>query len=143
MKFLAVIPLPYGLQTSAALQSYPFPIPQTAGSNGVPGILATGTILNAAIQPSLGRPLAGGASRRRLELIPAGSLYGDRLMQLDWRFARNFQVGRTRIQPQLDIYNLLNDNAVISYVGSFGGAWQRPRSILPARMFRLGVDIKF
>ena len=143
VKFLAVIPLPYGLQTSAAFQSYPFPIPQTAGSNGVPGILATGTILNAAIQPSLGRPLAGGASRRRLELIPAGSLYGDRLMQLDWRFARNFQVGRTRIQPQLDIYNLFNDNAVIGYVGSYGGAWQRPRSILPARTFRLGVDIKF
>ena len=143
VKFLAVIPLPYGLQTSATFQSYPFPVPQTAGSNGVPGILATASILNADIEPSLGRPLSGGASSKRVELIPGGSLYGDRLVQLDWRFARNFQVGRTRIQPQLDIYNLLNDNAVISYQGTFGGSWQRPTSILPGRLVRLGVDIKF
>ena len=43
-----------------------------------------------------------------------GTEYGaeNRYTLLDVRFSRNFQFGRTRVQPRIDVYNVLNSDAV-------------------------------
>src|SRR5439155_13998652 len=90
VKGLAVYPLPWwGLQTSATFQSLPGP--QILASLAVPAAL---------IAPSLGRSLAGGARSATVALVAPGTMYGERLHQVDFRVAKNVTVGPTRLQPQ-------------------------------------------
>ena len=92
----------------------------------------------------LGRNLSTGPNGTVIvNLIPSGTLYGERLNQIDTRFAKNFTLGRSRIQAQVDLYNLLNDNPVMSLNTRYGTAWQQPVSILPGRLFKVGAQWNF
>ena len=107
-------------------------------------ILGYLTSTNAQIAPSLGRNLAGGAgSVVTAQIVPPGTVYGDRLNQLDFRITKNVTAGRIRFQPQFDIYNLLNNNATLSLNYSYGSAWQRPVAIEPGRLIKAGVQVNF
>jgi len=107
-----------------------------------PNILANYVATNAEVLPSLGRPLSGGAANVTVNLVAPGTLYGDRLEQLDMRFTKIIRVGRMRSNLSLDIYNVLNSN-VVRTVNNTYSAWQRPTSILDARLFKLGAQIDF
>ena len=140
VKALAVYPLPWwGLQTSATYQGL-------AG----PQILANATIGNAAIAPSLGRSLSACPATGTctatvsVSLIPPGTLYGDRLHEVDFRLSKTVKLpqGR-RIQGIVDVYNLLNGSAVITQNNSYGSAWLRPTQILQARLVKFGVQLDF
>jgi outer membrane receptor protein involved in Fe transport len=133
VKLLGVYQLPWwGIQTSATYQGLPGP-----------AITASWAAPNALIAPSLGRNLPGGAANATIPLIPFGTLYGERMHQIDARVARSFKVARARLQPQLDVYNLANANPVLVLNNTFGPAWQQPLSILPGRIAKLGVQIDF
>ena len=43
----------------------------------------------------------------------------------------------------VDLYNLLNGNAVITQNNTFGTAWQRPTLILQPRLLKFGVQLDF
>ena len=47
-------------------------------------------------------------------LLP-GQLYGDRVNQVDMRFAKVLRFGRTRTLVGLDLYNLFNANPGLTY----------------------------
>jgi hypothetical protein len=49
------------------------------------------------------------------------------------------------MQGQVDIFNLNNSNAIASVASTLYGvaAYQRPSSVLQARMIRLGVQLKW
>src|SRR4029434_9282974 len=104
LKLVGVYPLPWWkLQTSASLQSLVYP---QEPQNAFPGILAIRAYSTAEIQPSLGRPLTGGIRSLNLNIVPPGTMYGDRIYQLDLRVTRTFQLRNGgKIQPQLDLYN--------------------------------------
>ena len=140
VKLSGVYPLPYGFSTSAAFQSIVYP-QEFYGNFG--GILAANAVTSAQIAPSLGRPLSSGAESITLQMIPAGSLFGDRIYQLDWRLTRNFNIGNKRIQPQLDIYNVTNDNSVLTMNNTYGKQWQQPLSILQGRVIKFGLQATF
>jgi hypothetical protein len=72
-----------------------------------------------------------------------GSLYLDRVNQLDFSVSRTFQLGRARITPQLDLFNALNVSPVVAQVNTFGSALGRPNRILDARLLRIGVQMEF
>src|SRR5262249_18033285 len=112
-------------------------------SQAVPGILAQRSYSIAEIRPSLGRDLAGGARSVLLSVVPPGTLYEDRMYQLDFRFTRNFKAGKGRIQPQVDVYNLFNDNTVLTQNYAYGAAWRRPLTIVQGRTFKFGVQADF
>ena len=69
-------------------------------------------------------------------------MYGERLNQLDLRFSKILTFGRTRAAINLDLNNALNGNAVLSQNNNFA-AWQRPTSILQARVAKIGAQIDF
>lgn len=98
---LLTYPLPWwGLQASATYQS-------------VPGPEITWAPPAALIAPSLGRGLAGGALAATAPPVKPGTLYGERLQQVDVRVGKTSGLGTGRISPQVDIYNLLSANAVL------------------------------
>src|SRR4029077_19998870 len=74
---------------------------------------------NSVISPSLGRNLSNNAPTATVNLIEPGTLYGDRLNEIDLRFAKILRFGRTRANVGLDIYNIMNRAPVLTYNQAF------------------------
>ena len=100
-------------------------------------------VTNAIAQPSLGRPLSSG--NVTVNLVPRGTLYGERINNIDLRIAKILRFGQTRTQFGVDLYNLLNSDAVTMYNNGYSptGAWLTPTAILPARYVRLNLQLDF
>jgi hypothetical protein len=131
-KFLGSYTIPrVNVQMSGTLQSLPGP-----------QILANYNAPNAVVAPSLGRSLSGGAANVTVNLVKPGTMYGERMNQLDLRLAKIMRVGRTRMNVNVDFYNALNGNAVLTQNDSFA-VWQQPTSILLARFVKLSAQFDF
>ncbi len=132
-KFLGTYLLPkIDVNLAATFQSVPGPL-----------ISANYTALNAQIQPSLGRPLSGGAANATINLIAPGTMYGERANQLDWRVSKAFKVlnGR-RATVNLDIYNMLNVSTVIQENSAYA-VWRTPQRIIDGRLFKISGQFDF
>ena len=70
-----------------------------------------------------------------MNLIEPGTLYGDRVNEIDLRFAKILKFGRTRTNVGFDLYNVLNSAAVLSYNQTFSptGNWLVPNSACCSR----------
>ncbi len=95
----------------------------------------------------LNRPFAGvGGQTITVNLIEPGTLYGDRVTQIDMRFAKILRFGRTRTTVGLDVYNITNSNAILTYNQTFvptTDTWLRPNSVLQARFMKLSAQMDF
>jgi hypothetical protein len=133
-KLYGVYPLPWaGLQVSATLQVVPGP-----------QITASYLMTNAQVQPSLGRPLgAGAAGTVTVPLVAPGTLYADGGRQLDVRFSKRFTLGRTRLNANVDLLNIINASAVQALSSTYGVAWQRPSQIQGPRTAQLSAQLSF
>jgi hypothetical protein len=122
------------VQLSAVFQSKPGAM--LAANYAVP---------NAAVLPSLGRDLSGNAPNVTVNLVTPGTMYGDRINQLDVRVGRTLKYGRSRSLLALDIYNALNSSAVLIYNNAFvpNGTWLQPLTILTPRFLRFTAEINF
>jgi hypothetical protein len=130
-KFLGVFPLPWwGLMTSATFQSVPGP-----------QITASYTVRSGQVLASLGRNLSAGTAT--VQLIAPGTMFGDRLNQLDYRLTKNFTIGRVRAQGQFDLFNLLNVSPALLKNNTYGTLWQQPTAVLAGRLFKLGAQFNF
>jgi hypothetical protein len=100
---------------------------------------------NAFITPSLGRPLAGNAPNATINLVAPGSMYGDRVNQLDFRVAKILKFGRSRLMAGIDLYNALNSSAVLTYNTAFipGGTWLQPITFVTGRLVKFSAEITF
>jgi hypothetical protein len=107
---------------------------------------------NAALAPILGRNLSSGANGNIVvNLIDPGTVYGDRVNELDVRIAKILRFGRTRTNVGVDIYNLFNANPALTYnpAYSFNPAlatqapWPRPQTVLTPRFAKVSAQIDF
>jgi Carboxypeptidase regulatory-like domain len=123
-----------GIELAATFQSKPGP--QLAADYAAP---------NSVVAPSLGRNLSGDASNVTINLIPPGTMYGERINQLDFRVAKILKFGGARSMVALDVYNALNSSAVLTYNNAFvpGGTWLQPLTILTPRFFRITAEVSF
>jgi hypothetical protein len=95
----------------------------------------------------LNRPFAGvGGQTVTVNLVEPGTLYGERINQIDMRFAKILRFGRTRSTVGIDVYNLVNSNAVLTHNLTFvptTDTWLRPNSVLQPRFVKLSAQIDF
>jgi hypothetical protein len=123
------------VEVSATFQSKPGA--QLAANYNIPA---------ATIAQSLGRLPSGGVANVTVNLITPGSLYGDRVNELDLRFSKILRFRGTRTKISLDMYNALNANAVLSYNQTYNPAtttWLTPTSVLAARVMKIGASFDF
>jgi hypothetical protein len=106
---------------------------------------------NSVISPSLGRNLANNAPTATVNLIEPGTLYGDRVNEIDLRIAKILRFGRTRTNIGVDIYNVTNASPVLTYNQAFvlpsatnpNGSWLTPTNVLQPRFFKISAQIDF
>jgi hypothetical protein len=94
-------------------------------------------------ETSLGRGFASGIPIQFLNLVPPGTMYGDRLNGVDLRFGKNFRYGRTRTMIALDIFNLTNANTITRVNALSGASFDRVIEFVPPRVLRFGVKVRF
>jgi hypothetical protein len=141
----------FGIQTQfRGLASYELPgigAQLSATFQSKPGTLlaANYAVPNAAVAASLGRELSGNASNVTVNLVAPGARYGDRINEMDVRLGKILRHGRSRTMLAVDIYNVLNSSAGLTYNNAFvpGVAWPRPNTILTPRFFRITAEADF
>jgi hypothetical protein len=132
VKFLGTYSVPrVDVQIAATFRSLPGPA-YTAN------YLAT----NAVVQPSLGRPLSGGAVTATVNLVDPGQAYGEQTNLLDLRFSKFFKFSRYRTSLNLDLSNALNSSGITS-VNSNYAAWLTPTGIHLARFYKISGSFDF
>ena len=83
----------------------------------------------------------GQASMSMLLESPRVSMV-ERIVQLDFKVARTFRLGRYSILPTFEVFNVNNSDAIISYVTTNvlgGSGYLTPNSIMQGRIFGFGV----
>jgi hypothetical protein len=112
-----------------------------ANWNAPVGTVATPGTVSAA----LGRQAVGVGNTISINLIAPGEKWGDRVNEIDFRFAKILRFGGTRTHVGIDIFNVLNQGAILTYNQTFapGGAWLRPNSVLTPRFVKVSAQIDF
>jgi hypothetical protein len=113
-------------------------------------LAANWNVTNAtSIAPVVGRTVAGPATTA-INLIAPGEVWGDRVNEFDIRVAKVLKFGRVRSNVGIDVYNLLNSNAILAYnqtysptVTSGSGAWLAPQQVLTPRFLKISAQIDF
>jgi hypothetical protein len=124
-KLVGTYPLPFGVRLSGNLQSQP-------GTERVITYEVTRTLV-----PTLTQP------RVLVRLTEPGSQYNDRVNQIDLSVSKTIRTGKTTIQPEASLFNVLNANPVVTQVNTFGPALNNAQTILAPRLLRLGLTMRF
>jgi hypothetical protein len=144
LKLSGTYPLPYGFRVSGLFQSVAgvqsardginvgkdLPIIYSIGRAQAPGLTQPNVVTSWS-------PVSGG-----VRLNDIGSLYLDRVNQVDFAVSRDFQMGKMRVRPQMDIFNALNANAITQVNTAFASLLQ-PQSVLNPRLVRFNVRVSY
>jgi hypothetical protein len=63
--------------------------------------------------------------------------------QLDLRVTKTIQLGASRLQGNIDVYNLTNSSDVLSVSQQFGPIYLRPASIMAGRLYKFSARLVF
>jgi hypothetical protein len=156
VKLSGTMPLPWGLKVSASFQTYQYVYANGTGIaeaiNANPGTVwfLTPTTRYAAncIGPCTpGALVDPGMTVASLSepLVPPGTEKSDRIKQLDLTVGKWMTFGKVRLQPELSVFNLLNNIAVYAVRSMNYGtsSYLQPSTTLQPRLLRLGVQVKW
>jgi hypothetical protein len=122
----------WGIRVAGTFQSLPGPlVPATNIYNNA----------NRTTTTDLPRPFTN--AQANVNLIQPGTMWGDRLNQIDLRFTKVLNVGSGKIDLNVDFYNAFNSDAVLTEVGSFGPVWRLPTSVIQPRFVKFAVRYDF
>jgi hypothetical protein len=145
-KLSGTYPLPLGFRVSGVFQSVPGTQSARDGGN-------VGRDLN--VTYAVGRAIAPGLTQANVNvrLNEPGTVFLDRVNQLDFAVSRDFRMGRFVVRPQFDFFNALNNNAITQVNQSYGTPAQmalpfgpdvfQPQSILNPRLIRFNVRVSY
>jgi len=119
---------------------------QVSGTyQSIPGVELAANQTITSSQTTLGRAFTGNANATINMLAPA-TQYGERLHQLDVRVGKLMKFGQTRTTVNVDLYNALNANTVLTEQSTFNSvvsAWRTPQSILTGSFAKFTVQFDF
>jgi len=148
LKGLATYTVPrIDAQVAGTWSSRPFVggnFPSIAAQSLVGNWVVLGVGPGNAVQQGLGRPLSGNQAVAFVNVVEPGTLYGDRINQVDFRVAKLLQYGRTRTNVSFDLFNVFNESPVTTYNTTFtgtGATWLQPTAILAARVAKVSVQL--
>jgi hypothetical protein len=131
-KALAAYTVPRAdVQIAATVQSIPGPV-----------VAANVVYPSAVVAGSLGRPLAGNTATAVVNAIAPATVYGDRLNQLDFRVGKLLRLARARLALNLDLFNALNANAVLTENASYA-VFRQPIAVLNPRLIKFSMNVEF
>ncbi|MEO8259409.1 MAG: TonB-dependent receptor [Acidobacteriota bacterium] len=124
-KLSGTYPLIYGIRVAGSFQSTP-------GSER-------------SITYQVVRALVPGLSQASVSvrLNQPGTLYNDRINQLDFSLSKAFRAAGAEVRPTVDLFNMLNANPVTGQVNAYGSSLNNVTAILAPRLVRFGVTVKF
>ena len=143
VKLQFVHPLPYDILVSGAYKHLP----------GIP-VSSNLSVTPAQITSALGRTSTA-AGPTNHSLIPVwsldantaggatGSVFDERLNQLDLRFSKSIRLGGRRVQGMIDLYNVFNARTPQGIVTTYSATpvFMRPTSLLGGRLWKFGIQI--
>jgi hypothetical protein len=104
----------------------------------------------AQVSAALGRPAAVVGTTVPIHLVAPGEVWGDRVNALDLRFAKILRFGGVRYNVGVDVINVTNSDATLTYNQTFNPtpatpsqAWLAPLSVLTPRFVKVGAQIDF
>jgi hypothetical protein len=104
----------------------------------------------ALVSAALGRPANVVGTTVPTALVKPGDVWGDRVNALDLRFAKILRFGSVRYNVGVDIINVTNSDATLTYNQTFNPtpatpsqAWLAPLSVLTPRFVKLSAQIDF
>jgi hypothetical protein len=131
------------LTTYKAVAAYTFPygvrVSGTFGNSPGPVILANQ--IYTGVLPSLGRPFFAGQST--VNVVEPGTMYGDRLNQVDLRLSKLLNVGTGRLDLNVDIYNAFNSSAILTQQNTYGATWQNALTVIQPRFVKFSARWDF
>ena len=115
-----------------------------ANFSSVPGpvILSNLTVPTAQAALTLGRPLSGNAANVQVNIVRPGEMYVERLNNLDMRFSKILNFGKTRTSVGVDLYNALNVDTVTLQNNSYA-SWFVPQQVQYARFLKFSATFDF
>lgn len=147
-KLAASLPLPWGITFSGVFQSNhgtasSRTVAATRGITRYPTNCPAPCPAGQIILPST----VFGQSSLTVNLVDGDTVYTERINQLDLRAAKTFSLGRIRVTPSLEVFNVNNTDAVISYASTnvlnAGSSYLRPNSIMQGRMMGVNVQTRW
>jgi hypothetical protein len=146
---------PYAGQTQIKISgAYPLPwwgILASAKFQNLPGapVNATWSVPNALIAPALGRNLgacgtaAVCSATALVQPYAPYTVFEPRYSLLDVRLSKTVKLGRVRLNPRFDVFNLLNSISVLSENTAYGATFRKPITTFSGRLIEFGGRIDF
>ncbi|HVZ22424.1 MAG TPA: carboxypeptidase-like regulatory domain-containing protein [Vicinamibacterales bacterium] len=85
-----------------------------------------------------------------VNLVQPGTLYGDRVNEVDFKIGKLLKFGPTKTNIALEVYNALNSAAVLGYNQTFStavvsgpGSWLSPTQVMTPRFFKITAQFDF
>ena len=100
----------------------------------IPGVFA---------ETNLGRMFSSGIPVQFLNVVKPGTVYGDRLNNVDLRFGKVLRYNRTRTLVALDVYNVTNSNTPDAFIQAYGTTYLNPVSVTASRLFKISAQVDF
>jgi len=133
---------------SAILRSQPNVQPgadvATNGASRAANLLMTA----AQFQAATGKSLRAGVTTETVNILLPGSIYGDRVNNLDLRVAKTLRISKMRANVGVDFYNLTNTNTGTTFEATYdpasaGARWLLPTAVVQPRFMRFNVQVDF
>jgi hypothetical protein len=151
-KLAGSLPLPWGITLSGVFQSNHGIAARNNATGGMVMAVTRGTTRYPTTCPSpcpagdIIMPTAiFGQPSMNVNLVDGDTVYSERINQLDLRMAKTVRMRGVQLIPSLEIFNVNNSDAIVSYVTTnvLAPTYLRPNSIMQGRMFGLNVQARW
>ena len=111
-----------------------------------PEVLANVPYSSAQIAQLIGRPLSNNARQIEVPIIAPGTVFGDRVNQLDFRIGKVFNLDLVRFVLNLDLHNALNTDAILELSQDYGATGDRflnAEQMIQGRVTQISLQVDF